>query len=58
VQSRAEQSNDTIEVDGLFFNIESNLKRFIPIYGNLVVDFKKAFFGEGFSVRFSGQGSC
>lgn len=58
VQSKAKNTDSTVEVDGLFFTIEQNLKKMIPLYGNLIVDFKEAFWGESFSVSFSRGGSC
>jgi hypothetical protein len=58
VQSQKDTSEDTIEVDGFVFAIENRLKSLIPVYGNLIVDFKKAFFAEIFTVRFSRQGAC
>lgn len=58
VQSQAKTSEETIEVDGLVFTIENRLKKLIPMYGNVTVDFKKAFFAEMFIVRFNRQGSC
>ena len=58
VQSQKDTPEDTIEVDGFLFTIEKSLKRLIPMYGNLIVDFKKAFFAEIFTVRFSRQRSC
>ena len=58
VQSQSEKPADAIEVDGLFFTMENSLKRLIPIYGNVVVDFKSSFFGEGFLVNFGRQECC
>ena len=58
VQSQSQQADEVIEVDGLRFTIPQNLKRFISIYGNLLIDFKKSFWGDDFIVRFSQQGSC
>jgi hypothetical protein len=58
VQSQSDSPEDTIEVDGFVFTIEKRLKQLFPMYGNLVIDFKKAFFAEMFIVRFSGQGAC
>ncbi len=59
VQSQKDQTEDTIEVEGVLFRIEQNLKRYIHVYGNLVIDFRKvSFFGEDFTVNFSRQGSC
>ncbi len=59
VQSQSTETKDTIEVEGLLFTIQSNLQRQIPVYGNLVVDFRKSFLGEMFSVRFMhSNGAC
>jgi pheromone shutdown protein TraB len=58
VQSRSEQPENTVEVEGVLFTIEQNLQRLIPMYGDLLIDFRNSFFGENFTVRFSGQGSC
>jgi hypothetical protein len=58
VQSRSEQPENTVEVEGVLFTIEQNLQRLTPMYGDLMIDFKNSFFGENFIVRFSGQGSC
>ena len=45
-------------MDGLLFHIESLLKAMIPLHGNIVVDLKKSFLGETFSVRFSQAEEC
>ena len=58
VQSQAQKLDDAVEIDGLFFTVEQSLKRLIPTYGNLVIDFRNSYLGEKFSVRFSRQGSC
>ena len=59
VQSQPEKEKETVEVEGLLFSVQSNLKRLIPVYGNLVVDFRQSFLGEMFSVRFShSSGAC
>jgi hypothetical protein len=58
VQSRSEQAEDTVEVEGVLFTIEQNLQRLIPMYGNLMIDFKNSLFGENFTVRFSGRSCC
>ncbi len=58
VQSQSNTSEGTVEVDGFLFTVEKSLKRLVPIYGDLIVDFRKTFFGEGFMVNFSRQGSC
>ena len=58
VQSQSDTTEDTIEIDGFLFTIEKRLKQLFPMYGKLVIDFKKAFFAEMFIVRFSRQGSC
>jgi hypothetical protein len=58
VQSQSSKPEDAVEVDGLFFTVEKNLRRFVPIYGNLLVDFKKTFFGSEFTVNFGRQGCC
>jgi hypothetical protein len=59
VQSNADEAqDDIINVEGFLFSIEQSLKRLVPVYGNLVVDFRKNFFGEGFLVSFNGQSSC
>ena len=59
VQSQSGETKDAIEVEGLLFTVQSNLKRLIPVYGNLVIDFKQSFLGDMFSVRFSqSSGSC
>lgn len=57
VQSQTTTDN-TIAVEGVNFRVEQNLKRFIPLYGNILVDFKKTFLGAGFTVNFSRPGSC
>ena len=58
VQSQSSHADETIEVDGFQFTIPHNLKRFISVYGNLLIDFKKSFWGDDFIVRFAEQGSC
>ena len=59
VQSNSDEAQeDVIEVEGFPFSIEQSLKRLVPVYGDLVVDFRKNFFGEGFMVSFNGQSSC
>jgi len=58
VQSQPPTSGEPIAVEGFFFTLEKQLHRLIPIYGNLIVDFKKTFLGAGFTVTFSRQGSC
>ena len=62
VQSQAADGpadeQETFDIEGFRFSIESSLRRFVPVYGNLMVDFSKGFFGEGFMVSFSGQPSC
>jgi hypothetical protein len=58
VQSRSEQPEDTVEVEGVLFTIEQNLQRLIPMYGDLMIDFKNSFFGENFTVRFNGRSCC
>lgn len=59
VQSNADEAqDDIIDVEGFPFSIEQSLKRLVPVYGHLVVDFRKTFFGEGFMVSFNGHRSC
>jgi pheromone shutdown protein TraB len=58
VQSQKESSQETIEVEGLLFTIEQSLTRYIPVYGQVVIDFRNNFFGQGFTVDFSRQRSC
>jgi len=58
VQSQADDEQETFDVEGFKFGVESSLRRFVSVYGNLVVDFRQSFFGEGFMVSFSGQPSC
>ena len=58
VQSQSHHAEDIVEVDGLRFTIPQNLKRFIAMYGSLMIDFKKSFWGDDFIVRFAQQGSC
>ncbi len=58
VQSQEVSSEDAVEVEGLLFTVQNNLKRLIPVYGNLVIDFRKSFLGEMFTVRFSRAGAC
>jgi hypothetical protein len=58
VQSEADDEQETFDIEGFAFGIESSLRRFVPVYGKLVVDFRQSFFGEGFQVNFSGQPSC
>ena len=59
VQSQSKTPvEDAIEIDGFLFTIEKNLKKFIPIYGNLIVDFRKTFFGAEFTVNFGRQSYC
>ncbi len=52
VQSRSKDSDQAVEVEGFLFKVEQSLMRLIPYYGNVVVDFRRSFFGEGFTVRF------
>jgi len=62
VQSQSTDTEKAIDVDGFLFtiekNLESNLDRLIPIYGDLVIDFSESFFGEGFTVNFGRQLRC
>ncbi len=62
VQSQADDGSaddqETLDIEGFRFGVESSLRRLIPMYGNLMVDFRESFFGEGFMVSFNGQPSC
>ncbi len=58
VQSQAEEGEEIFDVEGFRFSVESSLRRFVSVYGNLMVDFRESFFGEGFMVSFNGQSSC
>jgi len=59
VQSQSDQAvEEVVEVEGFRFTIPQNLKRFISVYGSLLIDFKKSFWGDDFIVRFAQQGSC
>ena len=57
-QSNTSEENDAIDVEGFRFTVEKNLKKFIPVYGNLIVDFRKTFFGDRFTVNFGRQSLC
>lgn len=58
VQSNVQTTDEAVEVEGLLFRIEHKLKRLIPIYGSVVVDYRNAFWGESFTVNFSHGDSC
>lgn len=58
VQSRSNNAEETVEVEGHRFTIEQNLRQMIPHHGELIVDFRQSLFGENFNVRFSRQGTC
>ena len=58
VQSQSDGEQETFEVDGFHFSVESSLRKFATMYGNFVVDFRQSFFGEGFMISFTDQSSC
>ncbi|PID56186.1 hypothetical protein CSB45_12470 [candidate division KSB3 bacterium] len=58
VQSRSKDIEHTVEVEGYRFRIEKNLRKLLPHYGSLIVDFRESFFGENFTIRFGRQEFC